>query len=99
MGQKVNPTGFRTGITEDWKSKWFAPKAAYGDFLGEDFQVTKELLRVSGGLAAFSGFYFAISMLTDSTYREEFLSELTSEMKESFSERAEYLKLRAKASA
>src|SRR5438876_6964152 len=39
MGQKVNPTGFRVGITEDWKSKWYAPKNAYGDFLGEDFKV------------------------------------------------------------
>jgi small subunit ribosomal protein S3 len=41
MGQKVNPTGFRTGITEDWKSRWYAPKAAYGDFLVEDFHVRK----------------------------------------------------------
>lgn len=41
MGQKVNPTGFRTGVTEDWKSRWYAPKAAYGDFLVEDFQVRK----------------------------------------------------------
>ena len=41
MGQKVNPTGFRVGITEDWKSKWYAPKAAYGDFLGEDFKVRR----------------------------------------------------------
>lgn len=65
--------------------------------LGEDFQVTEELLRVAGGLAAFSGFYFAISMMTDSTYRGEFLTELTDEMRESFSERAEYLKLRASA--
>src|SRR2546421_698072 len=39
MGQKVNPTGFRVGITEDWKSKWYAPKHAYGDFLGEDFKL------------------------------------------------------------
>jgi small subunit ribosomal protein S3 len=39
MGQKVNPTGFRVGITEDWKSKWYAPKAAYGNFLVEDFKV------------------------------------------------------------
>jgi len=39
MGQKVNPIGFRTGITEDWKSRWYAPKAAYGDFLVEDFKV------------------------------------------------------------
>ena len=41
MGQKVNPLGFRVGITEDWKSRWYAPKQAYGDFLGEDFRVRK----------------------------------------------------------
>jgi small subunit ribosomal protein S3 len=41
MGQKVNPTGFRVGITEDWKSRWYAPKAAYGNFLVEDFKVRK----------------------------------------------------------
>src|SRR5918992_1083679 len=35
MGQKVNPTGFRVGITEDWKSKWYAPKPAYGPSLVE----------------------------------------------------------------
>ena len=36
MGQKVSPIGFRVGITRDWKSKWYAPKAAYGEFLVED---------------------------------------------------------------
>ena len=41
MGQKVNPTGFRTGITEDWKSRWYAPKQAYGNFLVEDFKVRR----------------------------------------------------------
>jgi len=41
MGQKVNPIGFRTGITEDWRSRWYAPKHAYGDFLGEDFRIRK----------------------------------------------------------
>lgn len=39
MGQKVNPIGFRTGITLDWKSRWYAPKAAYGEFLIEDYKV------------------------------------------------------------
>jgi small subunit ribosomal protein S3 len=43
MGQKVNPIGFRVGITEDWKSRWFAPKAAYGAFLVEDFRVRRFL--------------------------------------------------------
>src|SRR4051795_2637518 len=41
MGQKVNPTGFRVGITEDWKSRWYAPKAAFSEFLGEDFKIRK----------------------------------------------------------
>jgi small subunit ribosomal protein S3 len=41
MGQKVNPLGFRVGITEDWKSKWYAPKHAYGDFLVEDHAIRK----------------------------------------------------------
>ncbi len=39
MGQKVNPIGFRTGITLDWKSRWYAPKAAYGEFLIEDYKL------------------------------------------------------------
>ncbi len=43
MGQKVNPTGFRVGITEDWKSRWFAPKSAYGEFLIEDVQVRSHI--------------------------------------------------------
>jgi small subunit ribosomal protein S3 len=41
MGQKVNPIGFRVGITEDWKSRWYAPKAAFGDFLVEDFKIRR----------------------------------------------------------
>ncbi len=39
MGQKTNPIGFRTGITLDWKSRWYAPKAAYGEFLIEDHRI------------------------------------------------------------
>ncbi|RJP40925.1 MAG: 30S ribosomal protein S3 [Phycisphaerales bacterium] len=39
MGQKIHPTGFRVGITEDWRSRWYAPKAAYGEFLIEDQQI------------------------------------------------------------
>jgi hypothetical protein len=62
---------------------------------GDQFELTEELLRVAGGLAAFSGFYFAVAMLTDSTYREEFLAELTEEMGTSFRARVAYLRLRA----
>ncbi len=41
MGQKVNPTGFRVGITEGWRSRWYAPKAAYGAFLVEDEKIRR----------------------------------------------------------
>lgn len=41
MGQKVSPIGFRTGITIGWQSKWFAPKAAYGEFLVEDQKIRR----------------------------------------------------------
>jgi hypothetical protein len=65
------------------------------NLLGEHLELTEQMLRVAGGLAAFSGFYFAVAMLTDSTYREEFLDELTDEMRQSFRARAEYLRLRS----
>jgi len=41
VGQKCNPIGFRTGITEEWSSRWYAPKAAYGEFLVEDQKIRK----------------------------------------------------------
>ena len=36
MGQKVNPIGFRVGVTHDWESIWFAEKKQYTKFLHED---------------------------------------------------------------
>ena len=41
VGQKVNPIGFRIGITEDWRSRWFAPKAAFAEFLIEDQKIRR----------------------------------------------------------
>ncbi len=39
MGQKVRPTGFRIGITEPWRSRWYAPKKYFGELLVEDQKV------------------------------------------------------------
>jgi small subunit ribosomal protein S3 len=41
MGQKVNPYGFRLGVTTDWKSKWIADKKEYAAYIHEDDQVRK----------------------------------------------------------
>ena len=40
MGQKVHPTGFRLGISTDWKSRWFADKL-YSDYIGEDVKIRR----------------------------------------------------------
>lgn len=39
MGQKVHPFGFRVGITEAHRSRWYAPKALYGELLVEDQRI------------------------------------------------------------
>ena len=39
MGQKVNPYGFRLGITTEWKSRWIAGKTEYREFLIEDWKI------------------------------------------------------------
>ncbi len=42
MGQKVNPYGFRLGITTDWKSRWFSEKD-YTDNVIEDWKIRNYL--------------------------------------------------------
>ncbi len=42
MGQKVNPIGFRVGITRPWESKWFDEKN-YQKFLHEDIAIRKHV--------------------------------------------------------
>lgn len=39
MGQKVNPTGYRIGIVEDWRSRWYASKQEFGNLLVEDYKI------------------------------------------------------------
>ncbi len=44
MGQKINPYGFRLGITTEWKSKWFAGKKQYRQYLTEDWKIRGYLM-------------------------------------------------------
>ena len=43
MGQKVNPYGFRLGVTTDWKSRWFEERH-YQDFIVEDWKIRDYLM-------------------------------------------------------
>ncbi|MCO5969520.1 30S ribosomal protein S3 [Actinoallomurus soli] len=44
MGQKINPHGFRLGITTDFKSRWYADKL-YKDYVKEDVAIRRMLTR------------------------------------------------------
>jgi hypothetical protein len=52
-----------------------------------------ELLLASkvGWVGAFSGLYFMVVLLTDATYREEFLEQVVSDVRDAFAVRAVYL--------
>jgi hypothetical protein len=82
-------------VTESWIGttgtvvSWSPPD------VGIPMRITHELLRVSAAIGALSGLYYAISVLTDSAYREEFLDELTDQMARTFEARTAYLGLLA----
>jgi small subunit ribosomal protein S3 len=44
MGQKINPYGFRLGVTTDWKSRWFSERD-YKEYLTEDWKIRRALMQ------------------------------------------------------
>lgn len=41
MGNKVNPTGFRLGVTTHWQSRWFGSGKAYREQLRKDVEIRR----------------------------------------------------------
>lgn len=74
-----------TGATVNTIASW--------NVLGVKLTLTDQLIVLCGAVAVFSGLYYAIAVFTDATYREEFLGEVTGEMRETFALRPEYLAL------
>ncbi|MEX1045982.1 MAG: hypothetical protein WD757_05840 [Actinomycetota bacterium] len=62
-------------------------------WLGERVQVTVELLQVATGVAAFAGLYYAVTILVDSAYRDQFIDVLSEELRDTFERRSEYHEL------
>ena len=50
MGQKVYPTGFRLGITEEWRSRWYAGNN-YAETLKNDLELRKYAEKKLAGAA------------------------------------------------
>jgi len=53
MGQKVCPIGLRLGITQGWKSLWYADKKSFGTLLVED-QKMRKVIKKNYGFAGIS---------------------------------------------
>ena len=53
MGQKVNPVGFRVGVTRTWSSRWYAKKQDYAKLLHEDIKLRRLVVKQleSAGIA------------------------------------------------
>ena len=43
MGQKINPYGFRLGVSTDWKSRWFSERE-YKQYLTEDWKIREAIM-------------------------------------------------------
>ena len=54
MGQKVNPISMRLQVNKDWRSKWFAGKREYANYLKQDLSVRKYIDTKLGSRAAIS---------------------------------------------
>jgi small subunit ribosomal protein S3 len=54
MGQKVNPISMRLQVNKDWRSKWFAGKREYAQYLGQDLTARKLIETSLGSRAAIS---------------------------------------------
>ncbi len=52
MGQKVNPISYRLQLNKDWRSKWFAPKKDYVNYLTQDLDVRRMVAKKLGSRAA-----------------------------------------------
>lgn len=48
MGQKVNPLGFRIGITQDHRSHWYAKQSDYSSLLMEDSFIRSYVIQTLG---------------------------------------------------
>lgn len=57
---------------------------------GERLQVSQTLVRVSVALATFTGLYYAISVLTDALYRDDFIDDMAVKMRDVNAHRARY---------
>jgi len=88
-------------INADIYGKWGVQTGSWSltvGLMGHQMLLTASLVKVAVGIANFTGLYYSIALLTDSSYREEFLDNVSTELRDLFTARADYLALRAQVS-
>lgn len=68
-------------------------------WFGDRVQINEPLLRVATGVAAFVGLYYAVTILVDAAYRDQFVDSLREELRDTFRRRKEYLDLQRRRGA
>ncbi len=84
----------RVAIESSVVASWVGGGAPHFPLLLGELGFSRELLQVSIFLSAFSGLYFTVYAVTDSTYRDQFFHEITDELERAVGVRAAYLALR-----
>jgi hypothetical protein len=62
-------------------------------WFGDRLVFSEALARVATGVAAFAGLYYAVTILVDAAYRDQFVDSLIEELRDTFRRRSEYLEL------
>jgi hypothetical protein len=91
LGTLVVPADVRSAWLDQpdnviWDISWF----------GDRLQVTSQLLRVATAVAAFTALYYAVTMLLDAAYRDQFVDALGKDLRGTFERRSEYHDLLAR---
>lgn len=89
----------RPEVIAAWLGDIGSDTLATWHFFGREIELTRALIHVAGFIGALSGFYFTVYVITDSTYREEFFTEIVADVRQSLAVRNVYLALRAPAEA
>jgi hypothetical protein len=79
-----------TAGTEVWRLPFFGDTSVV---------ITTELLRVATGMASFAALYYAVATQLDQAYRDEVVEQVADQLRETFADRADYLRLLGAAEA
>jgi hypothetical protein len=90
------------GISERIYAGWDVSTGGWSyeiQWLGHPMLLSASLVKVAIGIANVTGLYYSIALLTDATYRAEFLDNISAELRDLFAARAQYLELRRTSSS